>query len=38
METEVLGAEGRGIPFREAMKSLPRAEAMDRDWPYNVNE
>jgi hypothetical protein len=38
MEVEVLGAEDRGISFREALKSLPREEAMDHDWPYNVNE
>jgi hypothetical protein len=37
MEEEVLGRNGKGVPLREALKSLPREEATDRDWPYNVN-
>ena len=38
MEIEVLGSEGRGVSLREALKSLPHEEAMDHDWPYNVNK
>jgi hypothetical protein len=38
MEEGVLGPDGRGVPFREALKSLPREEATDRYWPHNVNE
>lgn len=38
MEQEVLGQDGRGVSLREAVKVLPRSEANDQNWPYNVNE
>lgn len=37
MDESVLGPSRNGVPLQDALRSLPRIEAQDSNWPYNVS-